>query len=133
MDFQFTNLTYLYAEENPIIAENLKRIAEFKDIARVWVNSVSIDDDCLLNQLVSKIGEKFEVNGNDLDSYKITEIFELFDGKQVNKEILIERSQNSLAYTDGQNLKYAWGKEAEEFVEQVKQVYATQANADIVG
>ena len=133
MDFQFTNLTYLYAEENPIIAKNLKRIAEFKDIARVWVNSVSIDDDCLLNQLILKIGEKFEVSGNDLDSYKITEIFALFEGKHVSKEILMERSQNSLAYTDGQNLKYAWGKEAEEFVEQVKQVYATQANADIVG
>lgn len=133
MDFQFTNLTYLYADENPIISQNLKRVAEFKDIARVWVNSVSINDDCLLNQLMSKISEQFEICTSDLESYKIMEIFSLFDGEYVDEKTLAARFQNSLAYTDGYVLKYAWGDEAEKFVEQVKQVYEAQANADIIG
>lgn len=133
MDFQFTNLTYLYAEENPVIAENLKRIASFKDVARVWVNCVSIDDDCFLNHLCDRISEKFSVARKDLESYKITEIFSLFDGKYVDKEILVARFQNSLAYSDGIALKYAWGREAELYVEQVKQVYELQATAEIIG
>lgn len=133
MDFQFTNLTYLYANENPIIAENLRRIAEFKDIARVWINSVSIDDDCLLNELLRKICERFDVESDDLSSYKISEIISLFAGDKVAKDILMNRVTNSIAYTDGQALKYAWGKEAEEYVQQVKRVYAIQATADIIG
>lgn len=133
MDFQFTNLTYLYAGENPVIAENLKRIAEFKDVARVWVNSVSIDDDCLLNQLVEKIGNQFGVSGSELEAYKIIEILSLFEGKRVEKDILTARVENSIAYTDGFVLKYAWGREAETFVEKVKQVYEAQASADIIG
>ena len=133
MDFQFTNLTYLYAEENPVIAENLKRIAAFKDVARVWVNCVSIDDDCFLNHLCDRISEKFGVTRGDLESYKITEIFSLFDGIYVDKEILAARFQNSLAYSDGTVLKYAWGREAELYVEQVKQVYELQAAAEIIG
>lgn len=133
MDFQFTNLTYLYAEENPVIAENLKRIAAFKDVARVWVNCVSIDDDCLLNHLCDRVSEKFGVTRGDLESYKITEIFSLFDGIYVDKEILAARFQNSLAYSDGAVLKYAWGREAELYVEQVKQVYELQATAEIIG
>lgn len=133
MDFQFTNLTYLYADENPIIAENLRRIAEFKDIARVWVNFVSIDDDCLLNQLMTKISERFNISSNNLELYKITEIISLFSEKQVKEEVLKERFENSLAYTDGYTIKYAWGKEAEEFVAQVKEVYEAQATADIIG
>lgn len=133
MDFQFTNLTYLYADENPIIAENLRRISEFKDIARVWVNSVCIDDDCLLNQLITKISEKFNISCNYFESYKITEIISLFSGKYVKEEILKERFENSLAYTDGCTIKYSWGKEAEEFVTQVKEVYEAQATAEIIG
>lgn len=133
MDFQFTNLTYLYAEENSIIATNLSRIAEFKDIARVWVNSVSINDDCLLNQLLKKISKEFDVSTDKLELYKITEILELFNGKKIDDKILFERSENSLVYIDGQIIKYVWGEKAVEYIEQVKLVYNAQASADIIG
>ena len=44
MDNEFTDAAYGHSDQNPTIARNLKLLAEFKDTARVWINSSAIDE-----------------------------------------------------------------------------------------
>jgi len=133
MDFQFTNLTFLYAKENHIIAESLNNISVFKDIARIWVNAVSINDDCLLNRLLSNLSEKFKVSIEDMQNYKISEIVNLFDNEYVSYEELNLRKDASVAMSNGYNIKYYTGELANTFISRVKAIYESQASADIIG
>jgi phosphohistidine swiveling domain-containing protein len=133
MDFQFTNLTFLYAKENQVIAESLKGISEFKDIARVWVNAVSIDNDCLLNKLLTSLSEKFTISLQDLEYYKISEIADLFENKNVGIDELKLRKSASVAMSDGQTTQYFIGESACTFISRVKAIQEAQALADIVG
>jgi phosphoenolpyruvate synthase/pyruvate phosphate dikinase len=133
MDFQFTNLTFLYAKENSVIAENLKSISAFKDVARVWVNAVSIDNDCLLNKLLSSLSERFAVSLQDMEHYKISELVDLFDEKTVSSDELELRKNASVAMSDGQTIRYFIGKSAKTFISRVKAIQEAQALADIIG
>jgi pyruvate,water dikinase len=133
MDFQFTNLTFLYANENPVIAQSLKGIAEFKDVARVWVNAVSIDDDCLLNKLLVRISEQFNLTSHQLESYKISELVGLFNNRLVDIKEVELRSTSSIVMTDGRSIKYYVGDVANSFIDGVKSIRKSQALASIVG
>ena len=133
MDFQFTNLTFLYANENPVIAKSLEDIAEFKDIARVWINDVSIDDDCLLNKMLSRLFEQFSVSLEDLRYYKISELADLFAGKTVSVDELENRKKSSIALSDGQKIQYFIGESADIFVDRVRAIEESQVSATIVG
>lgn len=73
MDYQFTNTTYLAIDKEKVIAKNLHKLAEFKDIARVWINNVATDDNCCLNRLLVKFSNKFEISIDILNLYKISD------------------------------------------------------------
>ncbi|MCL2739806.1 MAG: PEP-utilizing enzyme [Oscillospiraceae bacterium] len=133
MDFQFTNTVYLYAAENPTIAENLKKLSTFKDIARVWINNVSIDDDCCLNKLLSQISEKFGVSVDALGLYKMSEMISLFDNKKVEDKELNERASSSIVMFDGKSIRYVCADEAIKYVNEVREIEKIRAKADIIG
>jgi phosphohistidine swiveling domain-containing protein len=133
MDFQFTNLTYLYAAENKVISESLKSISEFKDIARVWINSVSIDDNCLLSRLLIKLSSMHNVELNDLEFYKISELLELFDGISVSQIEIDLRKNAAVAVCDGQSIRYFFGDSANIFINRVRAIQDSQNSADIIG
>ncbi len=133
MDYQFTNLTFLYANENPVIANSLKSLADFKDVARVWVNEVSINIDCLLNRLLAKIAAQYNVTVQQLELYKILEIAELFSSHRVDTDELERRSVSSVVMTDGRSIKYFVGETANTFISEVESIQKSQSLANIIG
>ncbi|OCA02732.1 PEP/pyruvate-binding domain-containing protein [Akkermansia glycaniphila] len=133
MDFQFTNLTFLYADENPIISENLNKLSAFKDIARNWINNISINDECLFNKLLFQISHKFDVTCDDLQLYKIHEIIELFDKKMVIPAEIKLRSKGAVIINDGLTIRYIFGQQATMFIHNVEKIRSIQEHAKIVG
>lgn len=134
MDFQFTNLTYLYVNDNVVIAKNLRRLSRFKDVARVWVNHVSINDDCLLSKLLCKISHQFKISRDDLGFYKIAEIIALFDTKNSPQlEDIKMRSECSIVINNGLSTKYMWGEHAAHFISHVEKIRQSRENATIAG
>lgn len=132
-DFQFTNTTYLHSDTNPIIAENLKKLAAFKDIARVWINDVATDDNCCLNKYLLKLSSKYEIDMDDLNLYKIDEIVDLANNRKVEKHIIDERLTASVVMYNGQNIKYVCGDQAIQYINQVKNFEQSQLKNEISG
>lgn len=132
-DFQFTNTTYLYADKNPIISENLQKLSAFKDYARVWINDVATDDKCLLNRLLEKLSNKFGIDMDILNLYKIDEIIDLANNKMVDQGIIDERKIASIVMYDGQNIKYVCGEKAVEYISNVKKIEQSQLKNELSG
>ncbi|MCL1902649.1 MAG: PEP-utilizing enzyme, partial [Alphaproteobacteria bacterium] len=128
-DYQFTNKLYLYADSNPAIAESMKDISRFKDIARVWINETTINDDCLLGQLLSKLSERF--GATDIWNYKIDEILALFDGQKV--EDTSDRGVSAFARFDEGKYHYAFGAEAKDYAAQIHLHNSIGANSPVQG
>jgi phosphohistidine swiveling domain-containing protein len=132
-DFEFTNLIFLSAEDDNIVRDNLRELGEFKDIARVWINRVSIDDDCSLNMLLTKLGEQCGVSRGDLDAYKIEELDDLFEGCMVAADVIVDREDSYAVYVEGGRIHYVAGTEAAEYVDRVALVEESLARSDVVG
>lgn len=133
MDFQFTNTTYLHIDKNPIIAENLHKLSNFKDVARVWINDVATDNNCLLTRLLLKLSNNFDVDIDTLNLYKISELVDLANNKIVDQKVINERSIASVVMFDGQKIRYVIGKNAVKYINTVKEFERTQLKTDISG
>lgn len=133
MDFQFTNTTYLYMDKNSVVAENLQKLSAFKDVARVWINDVATDNNCLLIRFLSKISDNYHVDLDTLNLYKISELIDLANNKIVKKEIINERSIASVLMYDGQSIKYLTGENAVKYINDVKEFENKQLKADVSG
>lgn len=132
-DFQFTNTTYLYVDKNPIIAENLQKLSEFKDYARVWINDVATDDRCCLNRMIERLSNEFGVDIDVLNLYKINEMVDLANNKKVEQEIIDERNTASVVMYDGQNIRYVCGNKAIQYINEVKEIEQLQIKDEISG
>jgi phosphohistidine swiveling domain-containing protein len=132
-DFEFTNLIFLSAEDDDVVRENLRELGEFKDVARVWINRASIDDDCSLNVLLSKLTEQCGVPRDDLDAYKIEELDDLFEGRTVAADVIADRGDSYAVYLEGGRIHYIAGTEAAEYVDRVALVEESLARSDVVG
>ena len=133
MDFQFTNTTYLHINENLIIAENLQKLSAFKDVARVWINDVATDNNCLLTKLLSKLSDNFHIDIDTLNLYKISELIDLANNIVVDQKVINERSIASVVMYDGQNIRYVTGESAVKYINEVKEFERTQLKTDITG
>ena len=128
-DYQFTNKLYIHADSNTSIAQSMKDISRFKDIARIWINETTINDDCLLGQLLQKLSEKFEIA--DIWNYKINEILGLFDGKKADD--ISDRALSAVAQFDGLIYHYAFGAEARDYAAQIHNRNLIETNTPIKG
>ena len=133
MDFQFTNLVYLYSTEDKIIENNLKELANFKDIARNWINEASINDNCQLAKMLDLISKQFNINKNKLQYYKITDIYNLFENKYVEKEIIKDRIYSAVVIHNHNKTEYIIGKEAKEFVSSIRELRKLQRTSTLTG
>ncbi|GHT00459.1 hypothetical protein FACS189421_12570 [Bacteroidia bacterium] len=128
-DYQFTNKLYVYANKNPNIAQSIRDISVFKDIARIWINNVTINDDCLLNRLLAQLSQKFNVD--DLSNYKMNEILSLFDGEKPTD--IKERELGAVVSFDGTNYHYAFGQEAIDYANRIHLYNSFETKTDIKG
>lgn len=119
MDFQFTNLAYLYKSENPTLAANLNLLGEFKDIARVWVNEIALSNDSEFNRLLFKIENQFGIGPSSLENYKIEELKDLFYGKQVPSNIIEKRQFSYTIYVAKNQVNYLVGRESSDYINEI--------------
>jgi phosphohistidine swiveling domain-containing protein len=132
-DFQFTNLTYLYAEEEPLIKGNLELLAQFKDVARVWINNVSIDEDSVFAKLLSKLEHQTDVQLACIEQYKISEIKDLLSGKEVSDEEIKGRRNSYSIYFQNGDVKYLTGSTSSQFVQSNEMIESKLAAGPLAG
>ncbi|MCL2331306.1 MAG: PEP-utilizing enzyme [Proteobacteria bacterium] len=128
-DIQFTSKLYLQEETNPTIAQAMKDISTFKDIARVWIDQATINDDCLLNQLLEQVSQQFNIS--DISNYKMDEILGLFDG--ITPTGLSERDQSSVTWFDGVDCHYIFGNRALDFAKRINERNKMLAKSPVCG
>jgi len=133
MDFQFTNLTYLYANENPVIASSLVGISLFKDEARQWINKNFINEDSLFDKMIELISNFCGLHREIILFYKIDELFKLIDGFTLQEEVLAERKKCSIVYRENNDVKYLYGEKAIDYADHVRKIEDSYDCADIIG
>ena len=115
-NFQFTNVTYLYYDEDETVRHSLDELAKFKEKARVWINDAVIDEDGFFARLIGAVATQLEIEGDLLESYKVSEVIEAFDGSRVEADVLAGRSEAFVIFKLLDDVKYVWGSEAEDYI-----------------
>lgn len=133
MDFQFTNLTYTYIDENPVIRTNLELLSQFKDVARLWINEIAIDSDSAFVKCVAKLSEQFGIETRTVELYKTSEIASLFHGSFVPEEVLRDREKSYTIYIQAGQRVYLTGDESLTFIGQVSEAESKMDRSALVG
>lgn len=119
MDNQFTNLAYIYADENRVIKKNLQLLSKFKDRARLWINNSSIEDNSQLSRFIKRICLEFNIERLDLECYKMDEVVNLFYGSYVrDSEIANRRKSFTIYYLAGKQF-YITGKRSLDYTNSI--------------
>jgi len=132
-DFQFTNVTYLYYEEDKIVRHSLDELAKFKERARLWINSAVIEEDGFFARLVGAVASQLGIEGDDIESYKISEVIEAFDGGRLDGAILDARREAFVIFKDAAGVNYVWGEPAQAYIDESAIVEERLAGDAIVG
>ena len=130
MDFQFTNTTHLYIDKSPALADNLRKLTAFKDVARAWINSVSVNDDCLLNLFLQNLSSDFNVPLQSLNLYKISELTSLLTNVRVPDNLIKDRG-SAIVYFDGTDIHYFCGVEAQTMIDDIKRQKASAVSSSV--
>ena len=98
MDIQFTNLTYHYAADDTNVADNLRRLAEFKDVARAWVNDMLIEPDSAYATIVDKVAKLCGHPNEIVEGFSVAELLACVDGKEADAAQLQRARERTSAY-----------------------------------
>jgi phosphohistidine swiveling domain-containing protein len=134
MDFPFTNLTYIYAKDNLLIRRGLDQLAQFKDLARAWINATSIEDTSPFAGLIRRIALESGVPAADVECYRMAELSTLLaHGKKVSVRELRARREAFVVYVMSREKRYMVGSKAARFVSKNAAIERVGASSEIVG
>lgn len=120
MDSYYTNLAYVYSQEDEKVRDNLNSLSQFKDVARLWINNVAINDDGQLRAFMLRIGQDYSIQKSELECYKIEDIYKLFWGVFLSdKEIESRKTAYAIYYINRQR-SYLSGNKASEFENRIE-------------
>jgi phosphoenolpyruvate synthase/pyruvate phosphate dikinase len=121
MDFEYSDKAFAKKEENPVIEDNLQRIARFKDEIREYMNSLFFTKEEYMYKMLDLLSAQFEVQISNLEMYTQKEIITLFDNQFVSDETINERKKGFVAMsTEGKSLYYQ-GRQAQAIDEILKE------------
>jgi len=132
-DNQFTNLAYVYAEENQVINKNLNLLSKFKDVARVWINNTSIDQNSQFSRFIDRLCNEFEIERSDLECYKTSEILQLFNGSHVPNQEIKNRKLSFTIFYNSREQVYITGKKSVNFIDKVSSRQKALSSSEIRG
>jgi len=92
-EFFFTDLAYTEMNNVSQIQKNFETFDELKLQGREYLNKIALAPGCYLDRLIEKIAEQLECDVRALKCHSINEILELFDGKSVESDELVNRNQ----------------------------------------
>jgi phosphohistidine swiveling domain-containing protein len=119
MDNYFTNLAYLYSEENITLKYNLDLLSKFKDSARLWINNIAIEQDGYLSQFLRRLNSEFSIEKNNLEYYKVEEILQLFHNLYVLDRTIENRKESFIIYNSVEQISYLSGKKSLGFLNKI--------------
>jgi len=132
-DNEFTDAAFLHQEQNPIISGNLQLLSEFKDKARLWINSLMIEDHSQFSKFCDKMSRFFHLERSDFDCYRVDEILNIFEGITVPQNELGERRLSfCIFYSSGQQA-YLSGKTAVDYINKINAKQRTALNFEVKG
>jgi phosphoenolpyruvate synthase/pyruvate phosphate dikinase len=132
-DFQFTNLTYLYYNEDAVVRHSLDELAKFKESARVWINDAVIEETSYFARLITMTANQLSLSSNDLEAYKIVEVISAFDGYRVPQAEISERKTAFVVYKNDEMVRYIVGDTAQQYIEAVAEIEDRLASSSVIG
>jgi phosphoenolpyruvate synthase/pyruvate phosphate dikinase len=109
MDTYFTNQSFIYADINIELKENLNQLGKFKDHARSWMNSTALEEPGYLNQFLYKVSNIFLIDKEDLECYKFSEIINLFHNQEISDKEITNRKSAFVIYYYNREFQYFSG------------------------
>jgi len=115
-EFFYTDRAFEKRNEHPTIKENFQSFEQFKIQGRSYLNQIYFVPDSLFSHFLRKLAEQFQVPETDLLHYSIHELPTLFDGVQVDPEIVRARSLGYVIWEEDKSIYALYGKEALDFI-----------------
>jgi len=132
-DNEFTDAAFSLKRRTRWVSTNLRLLAEFKDIARLWINMLVIDENSYLTEFCVKLENQFAVDRSDLEFYSVKEIIALFDGFRVDpKEVASRRKSYCMYYLD-RRLVHLAGLESSKFIAQIADKTRSLGGSEVKG
>ncbi|HEY6807104.1 MAG TPA: PEP/pyruvate-binding domain-containing protein [Pyrinomonadaceae bacterium] len=132
-DNEFTNLTYIYSENNQALKKNLVKLAKFKDHARLWINQTFLAEESQLSQLLQRLSSDFGIDVTTLENYRVSELAELFVGARVPSSKIVSRQLSFSMYLASGKQTYLIGTRSENFIKSINAAEQKSALAEIKG
>ena len=116
-EFFYMDKAYLFSRKKSgfVFRNNLKKMEVIKNQGREYLNKVLFGSG-YVNQLFKKISSQFEIKEETLRTYKISEVFGLFNGKKIDEKSVTDRKNAFVMMSDGKKLSYFEGGEACELI-----------------
>src|SRR3989344_2763371 len=114
-EFVSVDAPYLESQRNPSLKlkANLKDYETVKFEFRDYMNIIFMGTECYWQRILKKLSNQFAISSEDLQQYKLDEVFALFEGKKVDELTISERFHRNIIFEIDGHRTYKWGKDAD--------------------
>lgn len=93
MNFEHTDKAFLQQDTNPTIKAHLAQAAQYKDLAREYMNKVLFESDGYTNTVFRILGKQFAISPHILENLMQKEILDLYENKMPDREAVVDRQK----------------------------------------
>jgi len=111
-EFFYTDSAFSEQENNPIVKENFQSFEQLKLDGRSNLNKILFGEDCYYNLIIRKISSQLNLSTSDITGYGIDELEDIFDGINIQPELMKDRKDAYVMKFEGGNLAVACGSDA---------------------
>ena len=116
LDTQNTDRAYALMDENNFIKENLALLAQFKDVARAFINKTVLTKESYFIRFADHVANQFSLTKKQVLLLSLSELLDLFAGAAIKNEELLQRQRDFVIYYLGDKKTYLSGTEAASFI-----------------
>ncbi|MDB5204655.1 MAG: atp-grasp fold subdomain 1 [Candidatus Taylorbacteria bacterium] len=120
-EFFFTDDVFANQDKYPDFKDNFKTFEKLKLDGRKFLNELFYSEKPFFVDVLTAVAKKKNVNPNNLLSYTLDELMDLFNGNQVDQSTIQKREQAYLFYIARGKIKIACGEDAKELIHNIRE------------
>ena len=115
-EFFYVDDAFKESKNNKIIKENLKELEDIKNSGRIHLNNLIFGDNSYLTKIMNVLSKQFNKKIEDLFFYTSKELFNLYNKKEIEDDILNERKKSYTLIGSKDKETILQGNESESFI-----------------